>query len=265
LGRLLFQRPLKGNKREEALDRIALGINEGVRNCSIAINNINIIVQNLDTFSNPSELINGWLERLFSNRFENIDKDEIIDENDIIDDDNISRNLISSQQIHNLEGAFFNYLVGLIPIYYENRKIKSNWFGKSKTYKWTKEDFKQLKIKVLHRRFYSEWDKWDFETRFKKGAEIEDQMEKVLKIIANSSRANSSFFNKKKKINSIVSTEDLESIVSKIRPEYLSEYQVDLFHKYSYDFIKGIPNAYDSFDNNFYEIGFLYKFFQWNN
>ncbi len=257
--------PLKENKREEALERIALGINEGARNCSIAINNINIIIQNLETFSNPSELINGWLERLFSNRFDIINEDDVTDENELIVEDNISRNLISSQQIYKLEDTFFKYLIGLLPIYYENRIIKSNWFGKSKTYKWTKEDFKQLKIKVLHRRFYSEWDNWDFDTRLKKGAEIEDQTGKVLKIIANSSRANSSFFNKKKKINSIISTEDLNLIVSKIRPEYLSEYQVDLFHKYAYDFIKGIPNAYDNFDNNFYEIGYLYKFFQWNN
>ena len=128
------------------------------------------------------------------------------------------------------------------------------------------DDYKELKIKLLYRWFYSEWDNWDGETRLKLGLKLELNTKKVAKSIAVSSKANSTSWNRQKKIDDIVFSSELKSVIMKIMPLYKHQYQTDLFLKYTDDFINTLPVAYKKFDDSFYEVGtYLYKYFRWSN
>ncbi len=149
----------------------------------------------------------------------------------------------------------------MTPFFYENKTVIS-----SKKYKWTVGDYKELKVKLLQKWFYSEWDNWDGETRLRLGGKLEQNTQKVLESILASSKAKSSIWNKQKQIDAIVLSDDLKMIIKKVMPEYQHEYQNDLFLKYTDDFIARLPTAFSKFDDNFYEVGsYLYKYFQWSN
>lgn len=138
----------KSNKRDEALERLAIGITEGAKNCTTVIKKINTLCQNPEKYPNPFELINEWSEYFFSA----------------------------------------------------------------------------------------------------------------------SSKANSSFWNKQKKIDAIVFSSDLMMVIYKVMPSYRHQYQSDLFMKYTADFLKRLPTAFKKFNDNFYEVGtYLHRYFQWSN
>ncbi len=59
----------KSDKRDEALERLAIGITEGAKNCTTVIKKINTLCQKPKDYPNPSELINEWTEHLFTNYF----------------------------------------------------------------------------------------------------------------------------------------------------------------------------------------------------
>lgn len=244
----------KSDKRDEALERLAIGIIEGAKNCTTVIKKINSLSQKPNNYTNTSEIINDWSEYLFTNHF-----------HDFIDEW-ILPSTISVENEEHLANAFFNYFASLTPFFYEHKTIISPEINKLKKYKWTTEDYKELKIKLLHKWFYSEWDNWDGETKLKLGYKLEMNTKKVVKSIAASSKANSSIWNREKKIDTIVFSNDLQTVINKIMPSHQHQYQVDLFLKYSNDFIGTLPAAFKKFDDNFYEVGtYLYKNFQWSN
>lgn len=246
----------KSDKRDEALERLAIGITEGAKNCATVIKKINTLCQEPKNYPNPLELINKWTEHLLTNYF-----------HDFIEEW-ISTSTISVEHEEELANAFFNYFASLTPFFYENKTIISPELIKPKKYKWTAEDYKELKIKLLYTWFYSEWDNWDGETKLKLGYKLELNTQKVVKSIAASSKANSSIWNKQKKIDAIIfsNRNNLKTVINKAMPAYQHQYQADLFLKYTDDFIRRLPNTYIKFDDRFYEVGtYLYKYFQWSN
>ncbi|MEI6949880.1 hypothetical protein V9K67_22020 [Paraflavisolibacter sp. H34] len=241
------------DKRDEALECLAIGITESAKNCATVIKNINIFCQRPRDFPNPSELINDWTEHLFSNHF-----------HDLVEE-SASPNKISKEHVEELANAFFNYFASLTPFFYENKTIISPQLIKPIKYKWTADDYKELKIKLLSKWFYNEWDSWDGEKRLKLGYKLELNSQKVVRLIAASSRANSSIWNKQKKIDAIIFPNDLKSLMIKVMPSYKYQYQSDLFLKYTDDFITQLPAAFIKFDDNFYKLGtYLRKYFQWS-
>lgn len=95
---------------------------------------------------------------------------------------------------------------------------------------------------------------------------MELDFQKVKKSVANSSKVNSSIWNKQKKIDEIVFSDDLKIMMKNVMPEYDHEHQKGLFLKYTNDFVKRLPTAFANFNDNFYEVGtYLYKYFQWSN
>lgn len=177
-----------------------------------------------------------------------------------------SPNIISIEHEEELSNAFFGYFASLTPIFYENKTIISPEIIKPKKYRWTENDYEELKVKLLYKWFYSEWDNWNSETRLKHGYKLELDTQKVVKLIAAASKANSSIWNKQKKIDSIFFSSDLMTEIHKAMPSYQHQYQADLFLKYTADFIKRLPSAFKRFDDNFYEVGtYLHKYFQWSN
>jgi hypothetical protein len=215
---------------------------------------INTLCQNPENYPNPFELISEWSEHLFTNYF-----------HDYIEEWT-SANIISVEHEEELANAFFSYFASLTPFFYENKTIISPEIIQPRKYRWTKDDYKELKVKLLYKWFYSGWDNWDGETRIRYGFKLETDIQKVVKLIAASSKANSSIWNKQKKIDAIVFSSDLMTVIHRIMPSYQHQYQTDLFLKYTTDFIRRLPSAFKKFDDNFYEVGtFLQKYFQWSN
>lgn len=244
----------KSDKRDEALERHAIGLTEGAKNCTTVIKKINTLCQNPENYPNPFELISEWSGHLFTNYFH----DHI--------EEWTSPNIISVEHEEELANAFFGYFASLTPFFYENKIITSPEIIKPKKYRWTRDDYKELKVKLLYKWFYSEWDNWDAETRIKYGFKLETDTQKVVKSIAASSKANSSIWNKQKKIDTIVFSGELMTAIQKVMPSYQHQYQTDLFMKYTTDFIRRLPTAFKQFDDNFYEVGtYLHKYFQWSN
>ena len=244
----------KSDKRDEALERLAIGITEGARNCTTVIKKINTICQNPAKYPNPFELINEWSEYFFTNYF-----------HDYIEEWT-SPSIISVEHEEELSNAFFCYFASLTPFFYENKTIISPEITKPKKYRWTKADYKELKVKLLYKWFYKEWDNWDGETRLKFGFKLELDTQKVVKSIAASSKANSSIWNRQEKIDAILFSRDLKLLITGIKPSYQHQYQTDLFLKYISDFIMRLPAAYKKFDDSFYDVGtYLYKYFKWSN
>lgn len=243
----------KPDKRDEALERIVIGINEAAKNCTTIIKKINSLCQKPEDYPNPFSLIDEWVEGLFVNHF-----------HDFIEEW-ISPIIISVEDEETLSNAFFKYFASLTPFFYENKKIISPDVIKPRKYIWTNDDYKELKVKLLQRWFYSEWDNIDGETKLKIGADLILKTQKVVKSIAASSKANSKAWNKQKKIDEIVFPEELILTVNGVMPLYEHQHQRDLFLYYVSEFVNRLPSVYKKFDNNFYEVGtYLYKFFQWS-
>lgn len=241
------------NKREEALERLAIGITESAKNCTTVIKKINTLCQIPEKYPNPFELIKEWSEHLFTNYF-----------HDYIEEW-ISPNIISVEHEKELSNAFFGYFASLTPFFYENKTIISPEIIKPQKYRWTTDDYKELKVKLLEKWFYNEWDNSDGETRLKHGYKMKLDTQKVVKSIAASSKANVSIWNKQKKIDAIVFSNNLMTVIKKVIPTYQHEHQAHLFLKYSEDFVRRLPSAFKKFDDNFYEVGtYLHKYFQWS-
>lgn len=244
----------KSTRRDDALERLAIGITEAAKNCTTVVKKINTLCQDPERFPNPFELINEWTEYLFSNYFH----DHI--------EEWTSLNIISIEQQEELSNAFFGYFASLTPFFFESKTVISPEIIRPKKYKWTADDYKELKLKLIYNWFYNEWDNWDGETRLKNGFKLESDTQKVVKLIAASSKTNASIWNKQKKIDTIVFSDNLMSTILNAMPSYKHQYQADLFKKYAEDFVKGLPTAFKKFDDNFYEVGtYLYKYFQWGN
>ena len=242
------------DKRDEALERLVIGISEAAKNCTTVIKKINSLCQSPKDYPNSSDLINEWAGNLFTNQF-----------HDFIDEW-ISPNIISVENEKELTNDFFCYLASLTPFFYENKSVLSPDIIRPKKYKWTKDDYKQLKIKLVYNWFYSDWGNWDGETRLKHGYALELNTKKVTDLIAASSKANSTLWNRQKNIDDIFYANKLRTVVTKIMPLYKHQYQADLFLKYADEFISKLPAAFKQFDNNFYEVGtYLQKYFRWTN
>ncbi len=240
-------------KRDKALERLTIGITESAKNCTIVIKKINSLCQQPEKYPDPYKLISEWAEYLFTNYFH----DHI--------EEWISPNIITLEHEKELANTFFKYFASLTPFYYENKKIISPNFMKAQKYKWTADDYKELKLKLIQKWFYNEWDNWDGETKLKLGFKIEMDAQNVLKSIATSSKIKTSVWNKDKKIEKILYSDNLRSQINNVMPSYKHQYQTDLFLKYTDDFVKRLPSAFNRFDDNFYEVGsYLYKFFQWS-
>ncbi len=244
----------KSNKRDEALEQLSIGITEGAKNCTTVIKKINTLCQNPEKYPNAFDLINEWSEHLFINHF-----------HDYIEEWT-SPNIISVEQEEELSNAFFGYFASLTPFFYENKTIISPEIINPKKFRWTADDYKELKVKLLHKWFYSQRNNLDGETILKRGFKLELDMQKIVKSISVSSKANTSILNKRRKVDTIVFPSNLMVMVNKIMPSYPHQYQVDLFQKYTADFIGRLPSAFEKFDHNFYEVGtYLHKYFQWSN
>lgn len=242
------------DKRDEALERLVIGIAEAAKNCTTVIKKINSLCQKPKDYPNPSDLIDEWAGHLFTNQI-----------HDFIDEWT-SPNTISVENEEELANEFFCYLASLTPFFHESKSVISPDIINPKKYKWTEDDYKELKIKLLYKWFYNDWDNWDGETRLKHGHALELNAKKVTEAITISSKANSTLWNRQKKIDEIIFSSKLRSVVTKIMPLYKHQYQADLFLKYSEDFISKLPAAYKQFDDNFYEVGtYLYKYFRWSN
>ncbi len=243
----------KLKKRDDALERLAIGITEAAKNCKTVVKKINTLSQAPEKYQNPIDLINEWSEYLFTNHY-----------HDFIEEWT-SPNIISIEQQEDLSNAFFCYFASLTPFFYERKTVVSPEIMRPKKYRWTEEDYKELKLKLIDKWFYSEWDNWDAETRLRYGSKLQTNAQQVVKAINFSSKANSSIWNKQKKIDEIIFSDDLMSTILKVMPSYEHQYQKDLFKKYNADFIKRLPKAFINFDDNFYEVGtYLYKYFQWS-
>lgn len=119
-----MQSLFKNEKRDEALERLAIGLTEGVKNCTTIIKKINSLCQNATNYPNPSELINEWTEHVFTNYF-----------HDYIDEW-ISPKIISTEDEEELSNAFFSYFLMLTPFFYENKIVTSPEIVRSKKFKW---------------------------------------------------------------------------------------------------------------------------------
>jgi hypothetical protein len=239
----------KPHKRDEALERLVFGITEGAKNCTTVIKKISTLCQNPEKYPSPKELIDKWCDHLFTNYF-----------HDFIEEW-ISQKTISIENEEKIVNAFFDYLVCLTPFFYENKTIISSDV-KPKKYKWTTDDFKQLKIKLLERWFFSDASQQEMVTMFKKGL----RMEQTVKQISACSKAKKTIWKRHEKINNIVSPSSLITVVHAAKPNYDHHVQTDLFLMYTSDFITRLPTIFKAFDDNYYETGtYLYKFFQWSN
>ena len=241
------------DKRDEALERLAVGIVWAARNCVTVTKKINLLCQNPEDYPNPSDLMADWIEHLFTNQFH------------YFVDEKISPSIISTGNEEFLSEAFFCYLVSLTPFFYNNKPITSPHTTKPKKYGWTKNDYKDLTIKLLYKQFYSDWDNWDGAAKLKHGYALELKTKKVTEAIAVSSKADSALWNRQKKIDDIVFSTDLRLAMKKAIPLYKHQHQADLFIKYTDEFISALPTAYNFFDDKFYEAGtYLHKYFQWS-
>ena len=242
------------DRRDEALERIAIGITEAAKNCTTVIKKINTLCQKPKDYPNPSDLIDEWAGLIFTNQI-----------HDFVDEW-ILPNTITVENEEELANEFFCYFASLTPFFFENKSVTSPDIIKPKKFKWTKDDYKELRIKLVYKWFYSEWDNWDGETRLKHGYKLELNTKKVTKAIANSSKANSALWNRQKKINDIVYSNELSALIKKIMPSHQYQYQTDLFLKYTDDFINRLPTSFKYFDDDFYELGtYLHKYFRWSN
>jgi hypothetical protein len=242
----------RDDKRDEALERLAIGITEAAKNCTMAVKKINAICQCPENYSNPGDWINAWIGCLFVNYYQ-------------FTEEWISPVIISVEDEEGLANSFFNYFVSLTPFYFEYRKVISLDIIRPKKYGWTAEDYKELKLKLFYKWFYSEWDSMGGDSKLKIGMSLHWETQRVLRSLAASSRANSALWNKQKKIDDIVFSDNLMSSIRRIKPPYKHQYQSDLFLKYTSDFVEYVPLAFQRFEADFYHVGdYLHRFFKWS-
>ena len=239
-------------KRNLAIERLAIGIVKASENCITVIKKINSISQNPEKYKNPSELINQWHIHLFTNDF-----------HDFIDEW-VCPKIIDTDKLNCLQTHFFDYFVSIVPFYYDNKIIISPNLTPRK-HKWNQEDYLVLKKKIFEQR-YKEIEKITIIDNPKLFDKIDKESINSLTIMRTSSEVIRSRWKKEKKIEKIFSTDKLNLLVMNTCPEYKYFYQKDIFLKYSKEFIDSLPQAIDNFDYNFYQMGtYLHKYFTWCN
>ena len=241
------------DRRELALERLATGIVAASDNCLMVIANIIAICQKPKKYSEQHMLIKQWSEELFLYKVLPVDGNRIEDE-------------LPNEKIEQLSNLFFDYIISLMPFFYYEKSIDATKaiLNRGK-YKWTSADYAELQKKILYKRYASQLDKLDVVTRFAKIDEIQLKVDKAYRTMQASSSAASSFRNKQKKIDALVSTKTLESKMAYIKPDFKYQYQFDLYESYHQEFVRLISSSLSIFDDNFYEVGtYLHKFFQWS-
>ena len=244
---------LKDKKRDEALDRISIGIAEGAKNCVIVIKKICTICHKPEKYENISDLLDTNLNYLMTNKFYNQVEDWTF------------KAIISPENQIRLENNFFAYFFSLLPLHFQDEKVEEPWG--SKKYKWTKNDFKELIINCSKKWFEIPRNKpYILKEDFNAIIFIENEFEKIKEKIFASQKAKKSIFNKEQKLSKILLPEYLFYEINNAKPQNFKEYQVILFDELVKKFINGLPRIFDKFVDDFYEIGgYLHKYFAWNN
>ena len=237
-------------KRDNALERLAIGIVQGTKNSVTVIQRINSISQNPEKYSNPSEYIIEWTQYLFNNTFH------------VFSDDYLVPLSISNAELSKLETCFFNYFISLIPFYFENKRIISPSAQREK-FIWSKEDYTLLKVNIFKEKYKEDWNMSRLDNPGRMEV-IDNETKYSLNLIKKSSRVKKSLWNKERKMRQIFFPEFLTEYIYITKPKYQHQYQTDIFMKYSTEFIKMLPGSFDKFTTNFYEVGtYLHKYFRW--
>lgn len=240
----------KEEKRDEAIERLAVGIVKASENCITVIKKINSISQNPEKYPNPSEMVFEWHKYLFTNEI-----------HDFVDEW-ISPKIINPEKLDDLQTQFFDYIISIVPFYFEDKIIISPHLTPTK-HKWNNEDYLILKKKIFEHR-YKENGNITRLNNLEKFEMIDKESINSLIIMKKSSHAKKSYWKKNEKIENIFSTHNLNKKVSNICPEYEHFYQKDIFLKYTKEFIEILPSAFDNFNSDFYEKGtYLQKYFNW--
>lgn len=230
---------LNDAKRDEALERIAIAIAEGSKNCVIVIKKICTICQYPDQYERPTELLEEYLTYLMTRKFHN--------------------------QVKNwttLENSFFAYFFSLLPLHFRDEKVKEPSIINAKTYKWTKKDSEELIYKCIEKWFKDKWIVEDWETILHNEYEIKKLMDRYYASL----KAKNAIFRKKEKLASVLLPEFLFTEINNIRPSKFKEYQIILFDNLIHHFINALPHMFNRFVDDFYETGgYIHKFFAWNN
>ena len=245
-----MRRIFKHEKRDEAIERLAFGIVKASENCVTVIKKINSISQNPEKYPNPSEMIFEWHKYLFTNEF-----------HDFVDEW-ISPKIINPEKLDYLQTLFFDYIISIVPFYFEDKIIISPDLKPSK-HKWNNDDYLILKKKIFTHRYRESANitRLDNPKEFEK---MDKESINSLLIMKNSSNAKKSLWKKDKKIENIFSSENLIKRVNHICPKYEHFHQEDIFLKYSKQFIETLPSSFDNFNSNFYEKGtYFQKYFDW--
>src|SRR5690606_8972475 len=164
-----------------------------------------------------------------------------------------------------LELSFFNYIISLVPFYYDNIVIVPPNSNQSIKYKWSDDEFLLLKKKVIEERYKEYWNQ-KLVDNIELSQKIDEESLSSLKILNLSSRVKRTYFWKSQKIKKILSTEGVYNVVINACPTYKYQYQKDVFLKWTKEFINTIPEAFDIYDSNFYQVGtYLQGYFKWCN
>lgn len=240
---------LKTDKRELAFDWIAKSISAGALNCSLIIIKIHTICQNPANQDNLKKLIKEWLNHIFSAEFQSTFEEWT------------SEIIVSPESRFKIENIFFNYLSSYMPIFFLNKKFKISRF---KTYKWTKQDFEDLKNKTLEN-----WFSEQYNNSVENGVEdlkfVEFRVKKVINNINAVAKENSRWFPRSGQMEFLLSLGAREYELNELLPEFEHSYQKDLFEIYSKEFLNHLPNELLNLESRFYESGnYLHSFFNWN-
>lgn len=245
-----MKRIFKPEKRDEAIERLAFEIVKASENCVTVIKKINSISQNPEKYSNPSEMIFEWHKYLFTNEF-----------HDLVDEW-ISPKIINPEKLDYLQTLFFNYIISIVPFYFEDKIIISPDLKHNK-HKWNNDDYLILKKKIFTHRYRESINITRLNDPEKFEKMDKDSINSLL-IMTNSRNARKSLWKKNKKIENIFSTDNLIMRVNQICPKYEHFHQEDIFLKYTKQFIETLPSSFDNFNSNFYEKGtYLQKYFDW--
>jgi len=217
------------------------------------VRNIIAICLKPKKYSEQHALINEWASDLFLYRINSLDTNACIED------------VLPVESLEQLLDIFFYYIIGLLPFKYENKTVDATKAILNRgIYKWSSEDYRELKQKVVTKRFGSQWDSLDAEAKFVRQNEIQAKIDRAYHTMEASATA-SRFKNRQQQLDETVSTKSLKLKLGRVTLHFQHQYQRDLFGLYAGEFVELIPNSLQLFNDNFYEVGtYLHKYFRWS-
>ena len=253
---------IKGIFTEEkkiiACKRIANDLVQACANSVYVVESLNSISQNPDIYPNPKLLLNEWTEYLFQADF-NLAKKEF----------RMEPNKFSQEVLQHLRLAFFNYFMGIIPIYFWKKKIEPSIFGGKKKYQWSNYDFTTLRNELLISYYSTDYENAEKHSSNPKNHEkvnlinTEKNINYSSKVMHETIKCIDSLW--KKNIDWVFNTQNIYHIIRNNRKKNDIYYKEDIFWKSLNLFLNNLISSLDNYISDFYLNGSaLHKYFKWS-